>query len=441
MPRLNQRALEILRKEIIKKTKDDSADQVRRDIAIKRLEKLSSQKGNPVTEEEIRYLLKDLYPELDKKVIRRAARANGPPGALQKIKWATIGITAFAGGIFILNLPYPFIRNPVSKVAPILLLPSYASMDYNYRQAISSVEQADQLVHKATSWEDIQLGAEKVNQAQNHLNQLPVWFLGYQPQTYCTLMGCTWKFTFDEFKQARTQVGRMKAKVFQEKNAREKLESALNKLKTAKEKYHQVEKQASKREAIARWQSAIDELRQVPESTLAGEKTRKYLQAQQRDFEKVASYTQSDRRSDSLIQAAKAFGMRAAVAAQNPPHSVTEWQRVARLWQEAIQRLQQIPLNSPNYREAQKKLATYTDNLEVVKIRLQKEKASVAARSNAQRAIANWQRTAARNPNDPDLKSQLQEIINTLETIKPGTTVYAKAQILLAFAKEKMPTL
>lgn len=440
MPRLNQRALEILRKEIIKKTLDGSADQVRRDIAIKRLEKLYFQKGKPVTEEEIHYVLKDLYPEIDKKAIRRAARANGPPGALQKIKWATIGMTAFAGGLFILNLPYPFIRNPVSQVAPILLLPSYASMDYNYRQAIASVENADQLVNQATSWEDIQLGGKKVNQAQSHLNQLPVWFLGYQPQTYCTLMGCTWKFTFDEFKQARARVGRMEAKVFQEKNAREKLSSALDKLKTAKEKYHQVEKQESKREAIANWQSALDALRQIPQNTLAGDKAQKYLQAQQRDFENVASYTQSDRRSKSLIQAAKAFGMKAAAAAQNPPHAASEWQRVLTLWQEAIQRLQQVPLDSPGYSQAQTTLATYTDHLEVVKMRLQQEKASVAAMEDAQRAIADWQRTAARDPNDPDLKSQLQEIINTLETIKPGTTVYAKAQKLLASAKEKMQT-
>ncbi|WP_071517257.1 hypothetical protein [Geitlerinema sp. PCC 9228] len=438
MPRLNQRALDILRQEIKKQTKDAPVGKVQRNIALKRLEKLHLQQGNPVTEADLRYLLEDVFPNFDRKVLRRAARANRPPRGFHRIKWATIGITTVVGGIFILNLPYPFIRNPVSKVAPILLLPSYASMDYNYRQAIASVEQADQLVNQATSEEDIQLGAEKVTKAQGHLDRLPVWFLGYQPRAYCTLMGCTWKFTFDEFKQARARVGRMKAVVFQEQNAQKQLEKVLDKLEKAKKKYHQVEPSTSKRDAIATWKTAIDELRQVPKDTLAGAKAREYLQAQQRDLAEVISFTQSDRRSSALIQAAKAFGMKAAQAAQNPPHAASQWQRVANLWQEAIRRLQQVPEASPGYGQAQQTLATYIDNLEVAKMRWQQEKASVAAMEEAQRAIATWQQAAARNPNDPSLQSQLQQIINKLETIKPGTTVYNRAQTLLASAKQRM---
>ena len=60
-------------------------------------------------------------------------------------------------------------------------------MDRDYRQAIALVEQADQLVNQATSLADINLGQEKVNQAQKHLDALPVWFLGYEPQMFRTL--------------------------------------------------------------------------------------------------------------------------------------------------------------------------------------------------------------------------------------------------------------
>jgi hypothetical protein len=74
------------------------------------------------------------------------------------------------------------IRRPVSRVAPIILLPSYISMDRNYRQAIALVEQADQLVNQATSLADLELGAKKVQEAQKSLDALPVWFLGYEPQ-------------------------------------------------------------------------------------------------------------------------------------------------------------------------------------------------------------------------------------------------------------------
>lgn len=100
------------------------------------------------------------------------------------------------------------IRRPVAKTAPILLLPSYLKMDRNYRGAIAKVEQADQLVNRATSSADLKLGQEKVNQAQKHLDALPVWFLGYEPKMYWTMFSFGWKFTLDEFEAARAKIGR-----------------------------------------------------------------------------------------------------------------------------------------------------------------------------------------------------------------------------------------
>ncbi|KAB8315075.1 hypothetical protein SD81_034380 [Tolypothrix campylonemoides VB511288] len=41
------------------------------------------------------------------------------------------------GVIWVANLPYPVIRRPVARNAPILLLPSYISMENNYREAIA----------------------------------------------------------------------------------------------------------------------------------------------------------------------------------------------------------------------------------------------------------------------------------------------------------------
>ncbi|MGF1459518.1 MAG: hypothetical protein ACFBSG_10880 [Leptolyngbyaceae cyanobacterium] len=49
------------------------------------------------------------------------------------------------------------IRWPVAKTLPIVLLPSYFSMDHHYRQAIANVTQADQLINQATSAQDIAL--------------------------------------------------------------------------------------------------------------------------------------------------------------------------------------------------------------------------------------------------------------------------------------------
>jgi hypothetical protein len=51
--------------------------------------------------------------------------------------WAAILLGVPIGVVWVANLPYPVIRRPVARNAPILLLPSYISMENNYRQAIA----------------------------------------------------------------------------------------------------------------------------------------------------------------------------------------------------------------------------------------------------------------------------------------------------------------
>ncbi len=68
-----------------------------------------------------------------------------------QIKWTAIVLGSTAGVIWVVNLPYPMIRLPVAKTAPILLLPSFINMDHHDRGALAAVEQADQLINKATA--------------------------------------------------------------------------------------------------------------------------------------------------------------------------------------------------------------------------------------------------------------------------------------------------
>ncbi|MBO1346073.1 MAG: hypothetical protein EBE86_001110 [Hormoscilla sp. GUM202] len=187
MSRLNKRAFEILRAEVDQCAGTDRLSQTEKSIVMERLEKLRLQKGDPAQEEELRDTVVDVFPQFSEKALKAAAKANRPPSALSKMKWPAALLLSAAGLIYIVNLPYPMIRWPVARTVPLLLLPSYLSMDRNYRGAIASIEQGDQLVNKATSAADFELGAQKVKKAQSHLDALPVWFLGYYPQRYCTL--------------------------------------------------------------------------------------------------------------------------------------------------------------------------------------------------------------------------------------------------------------
>ena len=443
MSRLTNRAFDILRAEVDRCAAAEAfGGQVQRQMVMKRLEKLRLQSGTFASAQELRETVKDLFPNFDDKAIKAAAKVNRPPGILSKIAFVGTFVVGAAGFIAVLNLPFPMIRWPVAKTAPILLLPSYISMDYNYRQAIAKVEQADQLINKATAAADFDLGEIKAKESQKHLDALPVWFLGYYPQAYCTLFGCTWRFTFDEFEAARKNIGRMEAQIFQQKNALTQLTKTEQELNTAKQQYQQAKTAPDRQKASADWQNAIDQLDQIPNETLAGEMADKKLQAAKRDFQEVGGVATGSQLTDNLIEAAKEFAMSAAVASQNPPHSSEQWEQIANLWQESIQRLEQVRSDNPGYLDAQNKLAQYKTNLGTAQLRQKIEQQSADDLKEAKSAIANWQKLAlSSQPDRGELVGQLREIINKLESIKTGTTTYLEAQKLLQFARKKQQEL
>ncbi len=438
MTRLNHRAFEILRAEVQKCSSADLAGQVQRSIVLKRLEKLRSSKGELASLEELRDTVSDIFPNFSEKALKAAARANRKPGALSHIKWTALVLAGSSGLLWAVNLPYPMIRWPVARTAPILLLPSYISMDYHYRQAIARVEQADQLINQTTSPADLTLGEVKLKEAQQHLDALPVWFLGYHPQ-YTFWFG--WQFTLDEFKTARANVGRMSAKVFQEKNALNQLNQGKQALNAAQQQYQQSQTAAEKETALSSWQAALAQLEQVPPETLAGRTTQTLLASAKRDFELVAGLAAGGARTGTLIAAAQQFALSATETAQNPPHSTEEWEEIALLWQQAIERLTQVPVADPGYIEAQRLLAKYQRNIGIVRTRKSAEQASVAALKQAKDTIPTMFASAAADDsaaNRNQLIAQLQGIINQLQTVKSGTTAYSEAQQLLASAQKKL---
>ena len=441
MSRLYNRAYKLLEVEVNKCAKEDLVGEVGKKIVMKRLDKLRFQSGEPLKSEELSYIVKDQFPDFSDTVIQKAAKANTPSGMLSKIAWIPAALLGMAGIVWVANLPYPMIRKPVSRIAPIILLPSYINMNYNYREAITNVEQADQLINKATSSADINFGAKKVALAQKHLDDLPVWFLGYYPKRYCTFFNCSWKFTLDEFETARKQVGRMEAKVFQEKNAQTLLTDAEQAIASAKQQYMEATTSTEKQRAVANWQTGIDKLGQIPPTTVAKKIAKPQLAAAQRDFQTEVGLADDNKLSFTFIEVAKKFGLQAAEAAQNGPHSEQRWQVIVGLWEQAINQLQQISANNPSYLAAQSQIAEYQLKLANVKMRLQAEMESGKAFKEGKDLIADWKKYVVDNSDRASLASKLQEIINNLENVKPGTTYYQEAQELLKFVKNKQTNL
>jgi hypothetical protein len=301
------------------------------------------------------------------------------------------------------------------------------------------VEQADQLVNQPTSGQDLSLGATKVKAAQRHLDALPVWFLGYAPQYSGFWHG--WRFTFDEFRAARAQVGRLEAKLFQENQAQTLLNQGEQALQTAQQQYQQSHTIKERSSAIAAWQAALDLLAQIPAETLAGKMAQTKLLAYSRDFQQVADLAAGSHHSGTLMEAAQAFAQAAAKASKNPPHDAAEWGQIEQLWQMGIERLQQIPVEDPGYGEAQTMLATYQTRLGEVRVKRETEQNAVERLRQSQDAI---QSLVATDPNYTDrnqVRGQLQGIMTQLESVPSQTTTYPEAQRLLQLAEQKLAQL
>ncbi|MBW4573670.1 MAG: hypothetical protein KME08_00120 [Aphanothece sp. CMT-3BRIN-NPC111] len=364
-----------------------------------------------------------------------------------KIKLALILIGVPVGLFWVVgwvaNQPDPTIRRFVAQKAPILLLPSYRSMESEYRQALTSVEQADQLVNNATSAADLDLGEQKVKEAQKHLDSLPIDFLTAWPEYRSWWYD--WRFNIYQFQADRQKIGQLGAKVFQEKNAQTLLFNGEQALNTAKQQYQQASTTTDKQIAIASWQAAIDQLEQITSETLAGKTAQKKLEAYKRDFKEIVGLAAGNERISTLIEGARQFSAQAAIASQNPPHTVAQWQQVESLWQEAITRLEQIPAEDlAGYAEAQKLLAQDQYNLGQIQIRRKAEADSVAALEQAQSQIQSFQASTPTDAKSLDRNrtiSQLQGIINQLEKVQSGTTAYLKAQELLLSAKNSLKQL
>jgi hypothetical protein len=443
MFQLNRRAFEILKAEIERRCAKDPAGPIQQDIALRRLDRLCSRPGQPFTFEELQETLKDLFPDFSEAVLRKAARANRPTSPiLRQVKFAAIALVGITGGIWVLNLPYPMIRYPVARTVPIVLLPSFISMDSNYRQAIALTEQADQLVNQATSAADLDLGTTKVKAAQKHLDALPVWFLGYYPNLYCSWFQCGWQFTLDEFQQARKNVARMQARLFQETNAQTQLNAAELALNTAKQEYRSAPKGTQQQSILTRWQQAIDDIRALPPQTLAGRSSQTKLIAYERDFQQVAGLAAGQARSGGVIEAAILAGETAQKFSAKPVQSQEEWQEAVDLWQAAIARLNMITLDDPDYVQAQKQLQQYQSQLSASRIRLEQERNSVQAYDQAQTWTQDLLQSVSAQSKTltPNQVSQLQRIITELKKVKPGTTVYQDAQKLLTSAQKKLPS-
>lgn len=396
--------------------------------------------------------LADLERELEaeQQAAAQLARSSQAPltrrhqrRGVSRLLWLALLVGIPVTALWVINVPNSPIRRVVAAHAPMLLLPSYLAMEQSFREAIAHLEQARQFIDQATSYNDIVMGAEHLTQAQASLDAMPLDRLDYDwrnPYQYYDWRW-NWRLTYRSMMTARQETARLQAKATQEQQAFTRLEEAEESLNLARQQYTQAQSSTEQQAAIVDWQVAIDAIAQIPPHTFAGQTARTRLNAYQRDFNAVGGLNAFSGKAATFIAAAKQFGWRAAKMGQNPPHTEATWKAIAHMWEQAIQELAQVPASeSQGYLEAQRLTAEYQSNLSVVSMRRQEEIEAVQALATANRSI---DALLASIPADGPINrqvtiTQLQRIIEQLKVIKPGTTAYAEAQLLIQQAQNKL---
>ncbi len=430
MQRLCDRAFDILSTAVNNCAQDNLAQEIGRKIVMQRLDKLRSQTGEPLSIDELQQVVSDQFPNFDQDVLLQAARVNRSPNMTQRLLWGGIGVAGFICFLGFVNLPYPIIRWPVSRTMPILLLPSYISMDYHYSQAVRLVEQTEGLIKNANTIADINLGEEKIEQAYQHLDKIPAWFLTSEAERYCILFKCREQLGVEAYEKTRQNVERLEAQIIQEQYAHQRLNEAEAALQAAQVEYQKLK--SGQRKAIAAWQTAIDLLDQIPADTLAGRMSKETSTTAQQDFAKQVDEATRNQRGSTLMATAQQYALQASKMAQNPPHPADRWQQSINLWKKALRQLEKISEGNEYYEQAQKKFTEYQSNLRDLEVRLKEEEESIASMKQAQKLIEEWREIArSDNPSMRSLSRKLNQIIYILDEVHAGTTVYGEAQDLL----------
>ena len=385
------------------------------------------------------------YQELEKELTRSPQSLSNQPvpqskksGGFKKfgkrLIWIGILVGIPVGIIYVVNLPYPVIRQPVAKAAPLLLLPSNMAIDANFKKGQATIEEVRQLIEAPTSPADLDRGEIKLKEGKTALDAIPAWYIAdwadYSRGYYG--WGYDWRFTPAGLQAARIKAGELEAKVFQEKNAQIALTDAEKDINMAKTVFQQAAQPIDKKMAAQNWQGAIDRLAQISPQTMAGRRAQQLVTTSARDLKEVGGLVAGNEKVLSLINSAEEFAKKAYESGRNPPHPSARWVEVASMWQEAIQRLENIPTNDlQGYTEAQKRLAEYRASLSEVRVRLRNEQDAVQALERANQNLANLWASLPKDGKDLNRNKAIGNfaaVNNELEKIKEGTTVYLQAK-------------
>ena len=200
----------------------------------------------------------------------------------------------------------------------------------------------------------------------------------------------------------------------------DRLEKAEGFSRTAQERIRDNPSSEEITEAQSDLQAAVDLVAAIPEWSRHYERAQASLSLYQSELEAFKLLTQAQKKAQQAAQ-----------RGQDPPHPVERWVDAHQLWQQAVQRLEQVPQDVAVYEFAQLKLREYEANVKAASHRITAEE---EAQSNLNFAVRIGQLATQRMATAESLASwrlaaeSWQAAINGLFLIPQGTLAYPEAQ-------------
>lgn len=358
--------------------------------------------------------------------------------AWRRVKFFTVTIGTLGAGLTIVNLPFPGIRETIAAKAPVLLLPSVAAWDYHYREGMVDFQQAEQLIQQAKHPNDLDQGDRKLKSAKSHLNALPLQgFEQYGDTYYCSFRSCGWNFSRYEIQQRREEAGRIEAILTQERNLQSQLKQIIETIASTETEFKTTKDNAKKQTILAKWEQNLSQLDMIESNSLMGRIARTEHLRVSANYQKITGLTQAQTQSGNLLESAVPFAKAAQKLTVGNSHSVAEWEAIGRQWDNAIQQIQDIPVDNADYVKSRKILSDYQQQADRAKIRLTEERTAAESLQTTESQINSLVRNHT-SLNRDQAKAELMAIEAKLKKIPKGTTAYDQAQDWLQSLQKRL---
>lgn len=439
MPRLSDRAFQIVKDEIERHYGEDPGDQIERVILLARLESLRLHQGKPMTRIEIWEVLRDIAPDFNQKVLREAEKVDieSSPllgvsmgvGAVTVLLAAAVGMDSIADGgttpwlkAFSQTDPPPP-SNQTAKAKGTVETSAKPQVLNDQRPVLVNFGKVSDKIRPETQVDPFEtaksIGWQAALKSQNPPHSAQHW-----GET-----AALWSSAIEQLEQVPRQnenypQAQLKKKVY-EQNLQEIRARQTEAMKLARA-------QAAKQTTKGQDTPLKGNLKTAQATTINAEQAPR--------FSGQTPGQNTGKRPEDPLKVAKRYGWQAALASQNAPHSSEKWADISRLWQTALLNLDSIDAASPSYAEAQQVKARYQQNLSEIRDRYQQEQSAAQRIQSLNATLIEMDSSIEPNMTEPNMTkySQLKSIIGKLKAIPAGTQAHAKAQEMIANVARRM---